>query len=166
MRQKKKDQLKREAKKFSFVGIIATTIDYTILNLLTFVGHFPLLAANIFSATGSSLVSYKLNKRLVFEGRRHGRKRTVLLYALILAAGIYVIQSTVLLLISTRLDPVAAPAARFISGIIGTDLSVRAVSVNLAKLCAGIVSAIWNYLMLRHFVFVPETQRHEVETAE
>lgn len=160
MQKKKKQQLKSEVGKFSFVGVISTVLDYTILNGLVFLLHTPVLAANLVSTTAGGIVSYQLNKKHTFEGRRHSRKKALLIYILITGTGIYIIQNGLLVIFQKPLIPLAdavAPAIR---------LDPQIVDVNLAKMLGGVFAAIWNYLMLRRFVFVPETQKEDVQVAD
>lgn len=147
MHPRKKAQLKNEAKKFTFAGAVATIADYGALNLLTILAGLPLLAANMVSTTISSIISYRLNKRIVFEGRRHGRKRSIVLYSLIIGTGIYLIQGGLLLLFQKPLLPVAELLSQII------PLNPRTININISKVGAGAFAGIWNYLMLRRFVF-------------
>ena len=141
------------------VGLIATVLDYTLLNLLAVSLSLPVLVANSLSAPVSSFVSYKLNKRVVFEDRMHGRRKTLLLYCGILGVGIFIIQN---LLIHVFAGPFSDNIARVVMPVfelVGLGgLSERTLSINAAKVMASIFSAAWNYGMLRRFVFVTEDE--------
>ena len=149
------EQRKKEVGKFMLSGLVATVLDYSLLNL--FVGwlHVPLLLANSMSAPISSYVSYKLNKNVVFEDRMHGRRKTVLLYVGILAFGILVIQNAILHFVNGSFAETVAHVLQPALGLIALDgLSEHTVAINFAKLFASLFSAAWNYYMLRKFVFV------------
>lgn len=155
--ERKKEAVKKEAKRFSFVGVIATAVDYTILNIASLVFQLPILVANVISTTTGSLLSYSLNKNIVFEDRRHSRKRTITYYVLVIIVSIYVIQSIVIYLVGHRFDAPTIAALKGLEQIGLPRISEAFVSTNLAKICASMVAAIWNYVMLRKFVFIPES---------
>lgn len=157
----KKEAVKKEAKKFSFVGIVATIIDYTILNIGTVIFRLPLVGVNVVSTTLASIVSYKLNKHVVFEGQRHSRKKTLALYVFVIGTGIYIIQNVILYLIGHKFDAPTTAALSALEQIGLPDFNERFVSTNLAKVCASSAAAVWNYIMLRKYVFLPES--HVIE---
>lgn len=166
MKQLKKQQLKKEAKNFSVVGVISTVMDYILLNFISLLFHVPPVPANIISTTTTSVVSYKLNKRVVFEGRRHSKKRTVLLYVLVIGTGIYIIQNTVIYLLAHRMDEVGLGFSQTINSFFGTNIPASIVTLNISKACGGCLAGLWNFLMLRHFVFIPETKKEELQPAQ
>lgn len=131
----------KEVAKYGLAGAISTTVDYGVLNLLLIVFQIPLIPANLISTTFGGVVSYQLDKRIVFEGRKHSRRRAVTLFVLINASAIYGIQSLVLWLVAPQL------------GFIGNEL----VQANIAKIIANIIGGIWAYLLLRRFVFARTT---------
>lgn len=127
----------KEVAKYSFAGIVSTIVDYGVLNLLLVVFHVPLIPANLVSTTVGGVVSYKLDKKVVFEGRQHSRKKSVMLFILINASAIYGVQSLVLWLVVPHLD------------FLGSEI----VRSNVAKIIANIIGGVWAYLLLRTFVF-------------
>lgn len=161
MHEKKKEAVKREAKKFSLVGMAATLVDYIILNIGTVLLKFPLVGTNVVSTTIASLVGYKLNKHIVFEGGRHSRKKTILFYALVIGTGIYIIQNVILYLIGHRFEAPTQAALMGLERMGLPDFNERFVSTNISKVAASSVAGIWNYIMLRKFVFMPES--HVIE---
>lgn len=149
------NEKRKEFGKFASVGLVATAVDYALLNAFAVLLGLPLLIANSLSAPFSSFVSYKLNKHVVFEDRQHGRRKTLFLYVAILATGILVIQNTLLYVLNAT---AASAAAEFVRPIL-TDNGVAApstqtIAINLAKVGALAVAAIWNYVLLRRFVFI------------
>lgn len=141
--------------KFFLVGVVATAFDYVLLNFFAIILGLPLLIANSISAPFSSFVSYKLNKRVVFEDRMHGQRKTLLLYVAIVGFGILVIQNTLLHFLegsaARSLTDTVLPLLEFIH--LG-DIKEQAVTINIAKVGASLIAALWNFYMLRHFVFV------------
>lgn len=141
------------------VGLIATVVDYTLLNFFAVLLALPVLLANSISAPISSFVSYKLNKHVVFEDRMHGRRKTLILYAVILGTGILVIQNALIHLFAGTFSDAVADAVQPVFELVGLGgLSERTISINAAKMLASVFSAIWNYLMLRRFVFVTQEE--------
>ena len=145
----------QEVGRFMGSGLISTIVDYTLLNLLAVFFGLPVLIANSISGPVSSFVSYKLNKHVVFEDRMHGRRKTLLLYASILGFGILVIQNGLIHVFAGPFSDTVAEVVKPAFDLVGLDeLSVRTISINAAKMLASIFSAIWNYAMLRRYVFV------------
>ncbi|HEX8390069.1 MAG TPA: GtrA family protein [Candidatus Saccharimonadales bacterium] len=148
-------QRRGEIARFMGSGIVATTTDYLILNGLAILLHVPPVLANTASGAVSSFVSYKVNKHVVFEDRMHGRVKTLILYAVIIGSGIVVIQNGLIHLISGN---IALAIAKFIEPALYlvhlNNLSETFVSLNIAKVIASLVAALWNYFMLRRFVFI------------
>lgn len=141
----------KEFGKFFLVGVVSTAFDYVLLNFFAVILGIPLLVANSISAPFSSYVSYKLNKRLVFEDRMHGQRKTLVLYVAIVAFGILVIQNSLLHVLQ---GSVAQTLAETVHPIIGGSLSVETLAINIAKVGASLIAALWNFFMLRRFVFV------------
>ena len=149
-----KDQHK-DLGKFFLVGVVSTTFDYLLLNLLAVMAGLPLLLANSVAAPFSSFLSYKLNKKVVFEDRMHGRRKTLLLYVAIIGFGILVIQNALLFLLE---DGIARSVAQVVMPLLDVvnlgSLSESTVAINVAKIGASLLAALWNFFMLRRFVFV------------
>lgn len=154
--------VRKETKRFSLVGLIATAVDYTIYNVITGIFHGPLIVGNVASTSAASIVSFVLNREVVFDGTRHNKKRyTITLYVIIIAISIYVIQSIVLYFVHRYLPGLGASAGDFLSTINLHGISDRLLQNNLAKVIASFTGAIWNFFMLRKFVFVPLTENPE-----
>jgi putative flippase GtrA len=154
--------VRKETKRFSLVGLIATTVDYTIYNVITGVFHGPLIIGNLASTSAASIVSFVLNREVVFDGTRHTKKRyTIMLYILIIAVSIYAIQSIVLYLVHRYVPGLGGSAGDLLAAINIHGISDRLLQNNLAKVIASFTGAIWNFFMLRKFVFVPLTDNPE-----
>lgn len=141
--------------KFFLVGVVATAFDYLLLNFFAVILGLPLLVANSISAPFSSFVSYKLNKKVVFEDRMHGRRKTLLLYVTIVGFGILAIQNSLLHILEGGL---ARTMAEFVMPALDLvhlgSIGESTVAINIAKIGASLIAALWNFYMLRRFVFV------------
>ena len=146
----------REVGKFSFVGAVATVVDFACLNVGTIWLHLPLIVANLFSTTISSVVSFRLNREVTFAGQRHGHKRTIVRYIVIVGISIYVIQNVMLFILGSHLDgPVDALLKNLERGGVLPHLSTEIVNNNVSKAIAAWVASIWNFFLLRRYVFLP-----------
>lgn len=145
--------------KFFLVGVVATAFDYLLLNFFAVILGLPLLVANSISAPFSSFVSYKLNKRVVFEDRMHGKRKTLVLYVAIVGVGILVIQNSLLHLFEDGLALTVAEAMKPVLEFVRLDgLSEQTIAINVAKIGASLIAALWNFFMLRRFVFVTKEE--------
>lgn len=149
-----KDQQK-DLGKFFLVGVVSTTFDYLLLNILAVIAGLPLLLANSIAAPFSSFLSYKLNKKVVFEDRMHGRRKTLLLYVAIIGFGILVIQNSLLFVLERGIAQTLAQGVMpLLEAVRLGGLDESTVAINIAKVGASLLAALWNFFMLRRFVFV------------
>jgi putative flippase GtrA len=145
----------KEFGRFASVGLVVSAIDYSLLNFFAVMLGLPVLVANSISAPFSGFVSYKLNKKVVFEDRMHSRRKTLLLYSSIVAFGILIVQNAVLHFArSTFADDIAQAAEPLVELVGLGSISLQTITINIAKVCASLVAAVWNYVLLRRFVFV------------
>jgi len=147
----------KEALRFSGVGIGTALLDYVLLNLLASWLSLPIIVANLISAPIASFLNYHLSKKIVFEDKMHNERKSLLIYALIMGFGIVVIQNIVLHILNATFMPSVAQAID--DSISFIPVGVEAISLNLSKLVAIAVSAVWNFFMLRRFVFVNEDDK-------
>lgn len=140
--------------KFFLVGVVSTIFDYALLNVFIAVAGLPLLVANSMSAPFSSYLSYKLNKRVVFEDRMYGKRKTLLLYVSIIGFGILVIQNSLLHVFNNSIAQTLAEIIQPYGSLLNLDLSTTIISANVSKVGASLIAALWNFYMLRKFVFV------------
>lgn len=153
---------KKELLRFMGVGTVSFLLDYVLLNLFASWFKLPILVANSFSALISTYLNYQLNKHVVFEDKMHGERKTLLIYASIIAFGIFVIQNTVLHLTADGIAVTAAEAIRPAVEAVGLgSLSDKTVGLNLAKALATFLAAIWNYFMVRRYAFVTKEDLKE-----
>lgn len=145
---------KREFKRFTLVGFSATLMDYGILNALSQLLGVPLVIANIASASVSSLYSYILNRKVVFNSIAHGERKSLLLYVTSLLISILIIQSSVIGIFGHGITASWYEAL----GVSGQLKELLA--INTAKVMAGICTAIWNFYTQRRFVFRSNSTKH------
>lgn len=146
-KKRQQDKKQKEFGLFTLVGFIATVIDYAILNILANILGWPLVAANIVSASTSSTLSYVLNRKVVFEGKAHSEKTTFLLYAGTVVVSILVIQSGILYLLDNGL------MQDIVKNLGAPSGSVDVIAANASKIVAGFGSLVWNFMTQRRFVF-------------
>lgn len=145
---------KKEFKRFTLVGFTATILDYGILNFLTQVFGLPIVLSNIVSASVSSLYSYILNRKVVFNSIAHGEKRSLTIYVVSLLISIFIIQSFVLTIVGRGMTESWVEA-------LGFEGQVKDIlAVNLAKVIAGLSSMAWNFYTQRRFVFRSNSPKH------
>lgn len=155
-------QRKKEVSQVGVIGVLSTVVDYLALNVL--VGFFgvPAVLSNAISSGLGSVYSYKLNKKITYEGRMHGVGRTLITYIAIAVSGILMFQIGVFYLINSVFDtPVDLIIHTIDTWLISVDLNDDIIRLNSAKLVATITASIWSYLMTRRFVYaVTEDQLH------
>lgn len=145
---------RKEFKRFTLVGFTATLIDYGILNLLTQIFGLPIILSNVVSASVSSLYSYTLNRKVVFNSIAHGERKSLTLYIASLLVSILLIQSVVIAIFGRGLTESWFEAIGFEGQM--KDL----LAVNSAKIIAGLSSVAWNFYIQRRFVFKSNSQKH------
>lgn len=138
--------------KFGIVGALNTLLDFSIYNVLSSVFKFTLVQSNIISTTIAMVFSFSANKKLVFKAGSHSVLRQGILFAVVTAFGLYVIQTgTIKLLTDVWVAPIALGLrVAHGLGIIGHDTFL---SKNGAKAVATALSLTWNYIMYKKVVF-------------
>jgi len=145
---------KREFRLFTLIGFTATVIDYAVLNILTLLFGVPILGANVISSSLSSIYSYILNRKVVFDSIAHGERRSFLLYLGSIVVSIAVIQSGVIAVLGHGVTE--DWYATF--GVTGAWNDLLA--TNTAKVIAGVLSLWWNFYTQRRFVFRSNSAKH------
>ena len=144
----------REFKRFTLVGFTATVLDYGILNLLSQVFGLPVVLANVVSASISSLYSYILNRKVVFNSIAHGERKSLALYVGSLLVSILIIQSSIIGIFGHGITASWYEA-------LGLNGQVKdLLAINTAKVMAGVCTAIWNFYTQRRFVFRSNSTKH------
>ena len=149
----------KEIGTFMLIGLVATAVDYVLLNLFAVGFKLPVILANSLSAPFSSIISYKLNKRVVFDDRMYGKRKTLVLYIAIIGFGILVIQNVILHFVSGGFSEAVAKFMDPLLAMVGLEeLTERTIAINVGKVVASLVAAVWNYVLLRRFVFVTKEE--------
>ncbi|HZM63600.1 MAG TPA: GtrA family protein [Candidatus Saccharimonadales bacterium] len=130
--------------RFAAVGVFNTLFDFGIFNFLLLVFSVAAVPANIVSATSAMIVSYMLNKKVVFrhEGA-HTAQRIVLFFAVTIV-GIWVIQNLIMVGALGILKEMFDPAP---------DSFLLWFLQNFAKGVGVIGSLAWNYFGYSRLVF-------------
>lgn len=124
---------KQEKLRFGFVGVINTLVDFGLLFTLRYLG-LPSVTANFVSTSVAFILSFGLNKNVVFRAKGSDIRREVTLFILTTLFGLWVLQTIVI----TVVDHVA-PAS--------------SISLFVGKVLATIVTICWNYVMYSRVVF-------------
>ena len=130
--------------RFGIVGIINTAVDVVIFYSLHELG-FAIILANIVSTSIALGVSLVLNRNFTFKHRGLFGIKHVTRYVLITLAGLWILQPIVISLMVSLINNHPA-------GIMIFGFSISAVLIG--KLCATVVTMIWNYVLYGKLVFV------------
>jgi putative flippase GtrA len=142
-----------KAARFVCVGVINTTIDISLLNVFVIVFHVPTLLSNLVSASTSISISYFLNHRIVF---RSADKRSWTKFAhffVLTGLGILAIQTLTIYSISHALAHHLVGENQLKTDIDLKSFSTKALTLNIAKLTAVVVSMVWNFCVYHFIVF-------------
>ncbi len=123
--------------RFGAVGIVNTTIDFTVLFLMVTFFAVPVIIANVVSTSVALGVSFLLNKKTVFKDNDKGWVRQILLFAGVTLAGLWGLQSVVIVVTVATLEQSISHTWALL----------------LAKVVATIVSLVWNYVWYSRVVF-------------
>lgn len=128
---------KAEKGRFLLIGGINTLIDFGTLFILTSFG-LPIFASNIASTSLAFSFSFFANKKFTFKSQNSDLKRQIPLFIIVTLFGLWVLQIIVIQLLSPPL--------------VAAGLSLTA-ALFVAKICAIIVTLIWNYTLYSRVVF-------------
>lgn len=124
---------KQEKLRFGFVGVINTLVDFGLLFTLRYLG-LPSVTANFVSTSVAFILSFGLNKNVVFRAKGSDIRREVTLFIITTLFGLWVLQTVVI----TVVDLVAPTSS---------------ISLFVGKVLATIVTICWNYVMYSRVVF-------------
>ena len=139
--------------KFGVVGVINTLIDFGILNALTKFAHWPIIYANLVSASTAMIFSFFANKRLVFKQTGGSLVKQTITFVAITAFGVYVIQNAIIWLL---ISGWTTPLHLFVTVVRGMHIHLFSDGFyinNGAKAAATLASLTWNYIMYKKVVF-------------
>jgi putative flippase GtrA len=127
----------KQASKFGLVGIFNTALDFAIFNLGHSVFGLGTVTANVISTTIAMIVSYMINRNFVFSGSSSKATRQAILFLIVTAIGLYVLQNGVIYLVTTSI--------LHSNGIVAS---------NIAKLIGTGASLVWNFILYKRVVFI------------
>lgn len=130
---------RHEKVRFGAVGAVNTAVDFVVLFSLAIGLGVPTVLANIAATTAALIVSYTLNRRTVF--RADGGARRIALFIAVTLVGLWVVQTSVIVLIEAGLHAVVSDTAWSVWILLA------------AKLIGTGVSLTWNYLWYSKVVF-------------
>lgn len=125
--------------RFGLVGIVNTTVDFSILNLLSIVFGWALVPANILSATCAMIVSFTLNKTKVFQDSGDNHIKQLVLFLTVTLIGIWFIQTSVMYW-----------SHEFLVSLV--DLP-NPLLLNISKIIGIAVGMVWNYTWYSRIIF-------------
>ncbi len=140
--------------KFGLVGILNTLLDFSIYNFLIIFLDFDRIPANVVAATFAMTFSFFANRTFVFGNNSKNVARQAILFLLITAFGLYIVQNVVIYGL-TDIWHFPLALAYDIVGVFGLDrvFSESFVIDNGAKVIATLFSMTWNYIMYKKVVF-------------
>jgi putative flippase GtrA len=141
--------------KFGLVGIFNTLLDFAIFNILSSkrIG-FSKIKANICSVTVTMIVSFYLQRALVFGSGTTNPVQQAALFFLVTGFGLYVLQTIVIWAFTKAWDwPLRWVHAILKFLHLNKLMSDDFVLKNGAKVAATLVSLTWNYIMYKRIVF-------------
>lgn len=142
----------RRIGKFGIVGILNTLIDFTIYNLASTALGLSLVASNLISTTVAMIFSFFANKHLVFQKSSRAWHHQVILFYVVTAFGLYVLQTgTILLLTSVWTAPLHTLVD--LCHAVGVQDHDAFIIKNGAKVAGSVLSLAWNYIMYKRVVF-------------
>ncbi|MDQ3987721.1 MAG: GtrA family protein [Actinomycetota bacterium] len=124
--------------RFGLVGVANTTVDLVLFTVLSVAG-VPLVVANLASTSAGMALSFVLNRRFTFRAGSGSPLRQVLLFLLVNAVVLWVVQPLVILAVSAALADVLPVTAALVTG----------------KALALVVGVSCNYLLYSRLVFRP-----------
>lgn len=131
------------------VGAFNTLFDFTIFNILIVVFAVSPVPANIVSATTAMIVSYLLNKKVVFRHEGAHSVRQIVLFFAVTIIGIWVVQNLIMVSVLEILERILEPeAGSFLLWFLQ----------NVAKAVGVLGSLVWNFLGYSRLVFPKKSQ--------
>lgn len=139
--------------RFASIGVINTLIDITILNSLVYFFALTPLLANLISASISISLSYFLNHHLVFRSDKSHSIKSFAHFFLVTGLGILVLQSIVIFLLIQLLGTRGVGVNYALKSVGITQISTKVINLNIAKICAVLVTMIWNFAFYHFVIF-------------
>lgn len=147
-----KTRHKKQAPRFAAVGVLNTLFDFTVFNIFALIVGVNPVIASIIAASLAMAVSFYLNKKFVFSNNTMAAHRQAVLFIIVTAFGVYVLQSLFIEAFANRWPGFLIDIHTMLSAV-GFRFSQDFVVVNGAKAIGVSVSMIWNYLLYDSIVF-------------
>ena len=100
------------------------------------------------------IVSYLLNKSIVFQQQDKHRVVKITQFIIITAFGLFVLQNGIIYLLVHHFNFFGNLIASLVQAVGLSGLSQNFINLNTAKILATVVTLTWNYFMYRYVVFV------------
>lgn len=123
--------------RFLIVGGANTAIDFGLLFILKALG-LPVVTANIISTTTAFCFSFFANKKYTFQSTDANVAKEIALFIAVTLFGLWVLQTLVI---------------QIILPLVASFGWAYDVNLLIAKLCATVVTLVWNYVMYSRVVF-------------
>ena len=143
----------KQVGKFGAAGLLNTFIDFFIFNFCSKFLKLALLPSNTISTTIAMVVSFLVNRNVVFKDGDHSRVRQAVTFYAVTAFGLYVIQNGIIHVFAvTWTQPLMAVI--HVLRNLGISLFSDAFYVNNgAKAIGTVASLTWNFIMYKRIVF-------------
>ncbi|HUD07474.1 MAG TPA: GtrA family protein [Candidatus Saccharimonadales bacterium] len=151
--------------RFVIVGLINTTIDFTILNILVVVCHLPIILSNIISVSISVSISYFLNNYIVFQGEHKISLKTYIKFFVVTGLSVIVVQGFLIYFLDTPAKNGINNLGHYFNGATGRFLLLhhKQLALNCAKTVAVVGGLFWNYILYTKAVFKHKTEEEATE---
>lgn len=138
--------------RFIAAGIANTLVDVVTFNFFILAFSFGVVHASIISTTTAMVVSYILNKKAVFRSQTPHSFKQIVLFVVVTAAGIWLVQTFVMVGALNVLDSWFNPAEHsFLEWFLQ----------NVAKGFGVVAGAVWSYLGYSRIVFRETREQKE-----
>lgn len=141
--------------RFVAAGLLNTVVDFAGFNIGHFVFGLKLWEANILSTTIAMLLSFIINKRLVFGDNRVTRHGQFIAFILVTAIGLWILQTSVIVGVDALLKSVSRTTAH--------ASAAKWLVPNIAKGIATVSSAIWNYFWYDRVIFAQSPKKGKLQ---
>ena len=142
--------------RFALVGIVSTILDIVLLNILSIWLGMSFILANIIATSIATVANYFAHERWTFRTEEDEERRNHLpAYLLVTFSSLYIVQSGVLWILEKKWSfPVLVLSDLALQQHIIKSVTT-ATTLNIAKLYALTIGAVWNFVLYRAFVFKP-----------
>jgi putative flippase GtrA len=143
----------KQVGKFGAVGVLNTFLDFFIFNFCTKYLGLALIPSNTISTTIAMVFSFIVNRQVVFDKGNSSKLRQAILFFVVTAFGLYVIQNTIIHVLTVTwpvpLLDVVKSVRQMGVGVFSDAFYVN----NGAKAVGTLASLAWNFIMYKKVVF-------------